>query len=147
MDIKKNSNLQLTKVDEDRKMVFGFFSINKIGEELLEDSQNDLIETEELEKAAYNFVLDARVSGEEHLRKGVGQLVESIVFTYEKQEAIQKTLQDFGIEDAKIDLGVEGWFGGFLITDEEVLQKVAKGEYPMFSVGGKAEERIELEDE
>lgn len=147
MKITKVSDLKVTKVDKDNRMVFGFFSINKVGEDLLEDRQLDLIETEELEKAAYDFVLNARIAGEQHVKKGVGQLVESMMFTYEKQEALVKTLKDFGVENAVMDLGIEGWWGGFKITDESVLEKIDSGEYPMFSVGGRATERVELEED
>lgn len=144
--INKTGELKVTKIDKERRMVFGFFSINKVGEELVEDRQRDLIETVELEKAAYGFVLNARVAGEGHFRKGVGNLVESMMFTYDKQEAILKTLEDMGIKDAQFNLGIEGWWGGFQITDEDVLEKIEKGEYPMFSVGGKCSSRIEMED-
>lgn len=145
MNIQKQNKFQITKVDTENRMVFGFFNVNKIGTELVEDLQQDTIETEELEKAAYDFVLNARIAGESHLRKGVGNLVESMMFTYEKQQAILKTLEQIGIKDAQFNLGIEGWWGGFQITDEEVLAKIDKGEYPMFSVGGKAEQRIEEE--
>lgn len=143
---KEQEQLKVTKVDKENRMVFGFFSINKIGDDLLEDRQSDLIETHELEKAAYDFVLNARIAGEGHIRKGVGNLVESMMFTYEKQEAIKKTLTDLGIEGVQFDLGIEGWWGGFQITDEVVLDKIEKGEYPMFSVGGSAKQRVEVED-
>lgn len=145
MNIQKQNKFQITKVDTENRMVFGFFNVNKIGDELVEDLQQDTIETEELEKAAYDFVLNARIAGESHLRKGVGNLVESMMFTYEKQQAILKTLEQIGIKDAQFNLGIEGWWGGFQITDENVLEKIDKGEYPMFSVGGKAEKRIEEE--
>jgi hypothetical protein len=145
MNIQKQNKFQITKVDTENRMVFGFFNVNKIGDELVEDLQQDTIETEELEKAAYDFVLNARIAGESHLRKGVGNLVESMMFTYEKEQAILKTLEQIGIKDAQFSLGIEGWWGGFQITDEEVLAKIDKGEYPMFSVGGKAEQRIEEE--
>lgn len=146
ININKSNDLRVTKVDKEKRMVFGFFSINKVGEELVEDRQADLIETHELEKAAYDFVLNARIAGEGHFRKGVGNLVESMMFTYDKQEAILKTLTDMGITDATFSLGIEGWWGGFQITDDEVLDKIEKGEYPMFSVGGKAKQRVEMED-
>lgn len=147
IEIKKTSDqFQISKVDKEKRMVFGFFSINKIGEELVEDRQADLIETHELEKAAYDFVLNARIAGEGHFRKGVGNLVESMMLTYEKQEAIVKTLEAMGVEGAQFNLGIEGWWGGFQITDEEVLDKIEKGDYPMFSVGGKAKQRVELEE-
>ena len=60
MNIQKQGKLQITKVDKENRMVFGFFNVCKIGDELVEDLQKDTIETEELEKAAYDFVLNAR---------------------------------------------------------------------------------------
>lgn len=127
--------INIAKVDPKRQMVFGFFSINKVGDELVEDREGDLMETEVLEKAAYDYVLNARVQGEGHLRKGVGRLVESIVLTYEKQSSIEKCLADQGI-DAVFDLGCEGWFGGFKVDDAEVWKAIENGDYPAFSVGG-----------
>jgi hypothetical protein len=140
---KMDQRVRIMKADEDQKLVFGFFSINKVGQELVEDLEGDLIETDTLEKAAYNFVLNARIAGEEHIRKGVGRLVESVFFSYEKQNTIQKCLNDMGI-GAKLDLGCEGWFGGFKVDSEEVWEAIKKGEYPAFSIGGsckKIEER------
>jgi len=129
------SKVTITKVQDDQRLVFGFFNINKIGGELVEDLQGDLMETDTLEKAAYDFVLNARVAGEEHVRKGVGRLVESMMFTYEKQAAILKCLGEQGIS-ARIDLGCEGWFGGFRVDDDDVWDAVKKGDYPAFSIGG-----------
>lgn len=147
MEIRKaNNEIKVVKVDKENRMVFGFFNVNKIGEDLIQDLQNDSIETIELEKAVYDFVLNARVAGEGHIRKGVGNLVESMMFTYEKQEAILKTIETMGVEGANFNLGIEAWWGGFEITDSDVLEKIEKGEYPMFSVGGKATQRVELED-
>ena len=56
--------------------------------------------------------------------KGGAELVESVVFSKALQDALG------------IDLGCEGWFGGFRITDENLLAKIEKGEYSMFSIGG-----------
>lgn len=148
MEIKTLSNeIQITKVDMDKKMIFGFFNVSKIGDDLIVDSQLDSIETVELEKAAYDFVLNARIAGEQHIKKGVGNLVESMMFTYEKQQAILETIKAMGVENPAFDLGVEGWWGGFEITDPDVLTKMNAGEYPMFSVGGAAAKRIETESE
>jgi len=137
--------INIAKADPKRKMVFGFFSVNKVGEALVEDLQGDLIETEELEKAAYDYVLNARVQGEGHTREGVGRLVESVMLTYEKQQAILKCLTEKGV-DAKIDLGCEGWFGGFKVDDDEVWKAIEKGDYPAFSIGGGGK-RIPLEED
>jgi hypothetical protein len=134
-EFNKMNQVKIAKIDEEQQLVFGFFNINKIGDGLVEDLQGDLIETSELEKAAYNFVLDARVAGENHIRKGVGRLVESIVLTYEKQSAIAKCLESQGI-DVAFSLGCEGWFGGFKVDDPDVWQAVKDGDYPAFSIGG-----------
>ena len=142
--LEKSDVVNIVKVDETKQLVFGFFNINKVGDELVFDSQQDAIPTEELEKAAYNYVLDARVQGDRHVRKGVGRLVESIVLTYEKQEAIKKCLEAQGII-AEINLGCEGWFGGFKVDDEDVWQSILKGDYPAFSIGGSGK-RLPVED-
>ena len=55
-------------------------------------------------------------------------MVESVVFTKEKADAL-------GIPP---DILPEGWWIGFRITDDEVWEKVKNGEYPMFSIEGKA---------
>lgn len=129
------SKVSIVKTDPAQKLVFGFFNINKVGENLVDDLQGHQIETAELEKAVYGYVLDARVQGEGHIRKGVGRLVESIMFTYEKQQAIKKCLEAQGIT-AAINLGCEGWFGGFKVDDEAVWTAIEKGDYPAFSIGG-----------
>jgi hypothetical protein len=127
--------VSVVKVDDEQRLVFGFFSINKVGDDLVEDLQGDIMETDTLEKAAYDFVLNARVAGEEHVRKNVGQLVESIMLTYEKQMAISECLKTLGI-DASFNLGCEGWFGGFKVNDDDVWKAVKNGDYPAFSIGG-----------
>ncbi len=116
--------MKIKKINEDERLVFGWFSVVEKEGKLIKDSQGDYIEPEQLEKAVYSYVLDARIAGDSHIRKGVGQLVESIVFTKEKQEALG------------IDVGCVGWWGGFHIDDDEVWNKIKKGEYPMFSIGG-----------
>lgn len=140
----KGQTIKITKVDADKRMVFGFFNVNKIGENLVEDLQGDLIETEVLEKAVYDYVLDARDAGEGHVKTGVGTLIESFMVTKEKTDMIVQTLKSMGIP-AVMDLGIEGWYGGFYISDDDVWDRVKKGDYPMFSIGGSSQ-RILIED-
>jgi hypothetical protein len=45
------------------------------------DSQGDVVEPEELESAAYEYLLGARSVGEMHLVKGIDRPVEAIVLT------------------------------------------------------------------
>ena len=125
---------QIAKVDEDQRLVFGWASAATQGDEAVVDSQRDTIETAELEKAAYDFVLRARIGGDMHERVGVGILVESMVFSKEKQDALG------------IDLGFEAWWVGFYIPDDEIWNLIKQGQRPMFSIGGVAN-REEIADE
>ena len=120
---------KIQKVDADQHLVFGWanISVTANGEEV-EDLQEDVIEPEELERAAYEFVLDSRDGGEMHEQTGVATLVESVMLTPEKQTAM-------GIPPGFVPIG---WWVGFKVTDEDVWQKVKSGEYSMFSIGGTA---------
>jgi len=134
---------QLVKLDDERRHVFGIFSVSKIGDQLVEDGEEDTISPDELENAAYNHVLDARIAGENHVRKGVGDLIESFVFTPDKAEAMTKCLGETGIV-AKFDCDAVFWWGGYFVHDDAVWKAVKDGEYVSFSIGGSAD-RSELE--
>lgn len=90
------------------------------------DWQGDVIAPETLEKAATNFMMDYRGSGVMHEGGEVGTVVESIVFTKEKQAAI-------GIPEGTVP---QGWFITVKIHDDEVFAKVKDGTYKMFSIQG-----------
>ncbi len=128
---------KIMKSDDDKMFAFGWANVSmRINGELIEDWQSDIIEPEELENAAYNYVLFYREGGEMHERGGAAVLIESVVFTEEKMATM-------GIPAGTLPVG---WWIGFKVTDEEVWQKVKDGTYPMFSIEGEAE-RIEVEDE
>jgi hypothetical protein len=118
----------VTKAEEigDQHLVFGFASMAEMDGKLIVDKQDDMIEPEELEKAAYDYVRYCRELGDMHERIGVGTLVESMVFTKQKQDLLG------------IDLGVQGWWVGFRVTDEDVWKKIKAGDLPEFSIGGRA---------
>lgn len=122
----------ITKSDNDKQYVFGWASVAKLADGTeVSDLEGDVITPDEIEKAAYEHVLDFRSTGEKHdpgLR-AKGNLIESCVFTKEKQEAI-------GIPLGKIP---EGWWCGYHITDQEAWAKIKSGEYKMFSVEGSGE--------
>lgn len=93
------------------------------------DWQGDVIDTEVLESAAYNFVLQHGLANQEHeWGTDCGWLVESMMFTKDKMAAL-------GIPEGTIP---EGWFVGFYIPDPVVYQKVKDGDYNMFSIEGRA---------
>lgn len=133
---------QLVKLDDERRHVFGIFSVAKIGADLVVDAEDDSFDPEELEQAAYNHVLDARIAGENHVRKGVGDLIESFVFTPDKGAAMVKCLAETGIV-AKLEVDAVFWWGGYHVHDDAVWKAVKEGEYVSFSIGGSADREIE----
>ena len=74
---------KLIKIDEEERNVFGIFNMSTLKGQLVLDGQDEMIFTEELEKAAYSFVLNSRLAGDRHTRIGVGTLIESFVMTKE----------------------------------------------------------------
>jgi len=124
---KATTRFKIVKSDDEKRQVFGWASVSaRQSGEVIEDWQEDIIEIDELEKAAYAFAKDYATAGEMHERGGVGELIESVVFTKEKAAAI-------GIPDGILP---EGWWLGFQITDDDVWQKIKDGEYSMFSIEG-----------
>lgn len=130
-DSSHETNYTIVKSDDDKRLVFGWASVSiNVDGEQIQDRQEDIIDPEELEAAAYEYVLNFRDTGEEHistLRKK-GKLVESCVFTAEKQKAM-------GIPEGILPIG---WWIGFKIEDDAAWEKVKNGTYKMFSIEGKA---------
>jgi hypothetical protein len=123
--VKVSDDLPVIKNDE-QQIMFGWFSVATKGDADVVDSQQDVIKINTLEKAAYKFVSQSRIGGEMHKTIGVGTVVESMVFTKQKQEALG------------IQLGFEGWWGGIHFPDKAIWKKVKDGTYKAFSIGGAA---------
>lgn len=125
------NNYTIMKTDEDKRLVFGWASVSiTVDGEQLEDHQQDMIDPEDLEDAAYEYVLNFRDTGEEHIptMRMKGKLVESCVFTAEKQKAM-------GIPEGILPIA---WWIGFKIEDDAAWEKVKNGTYRMFSIEGRA---------
>lgn len=123
------ADFQIQKTNTDKRLVFGWanVAIRKDGEQIV-DYQGDMFDPEDLEEAAYDYVLHFRDAGEEHishLRKKA-KLVESVVFTKEKMAAM-------GIPEGIVP---EGWWIGFKVHDDTAWDKIKKGQYRMFSIEG-----------
>lgn len=135
-------DFELSKSDGERGQVFGWASIvEKQDGSLVVDSQGDVITADELEKAAHDFVLNARLGGDMH-KRDVADLIESVVMTPAKKRAM-------GTENAPT-----GWWVGFqlrLDTDDgkEAWEAVKRGERPMMSIAGRCERKqiAEVDDE
>ena len=130
--VKKDADFSLdfdiAKTDDEKQLVFGWLSVaaDKDGNVII-DKEGDIIEEDELENAAYWHVLHAREADQRHDDIVIGKLVESMVFTMEKQEIL-------GIPQGCLPIG---WWAGYRVEDEP-WQKIKDGEYASFSVGGKA---------
>lgn len=129
-----NLNAKITKLDDDARLVFGFASVAEIDGQPVIDSEGDVIDINELEKAAYNFVENSRVGGEMHSELGGATLIESFVITPAKAELLN-------IENPTL-----GWFIGLRVTDDALWQKIKSGTYRAFSIGGRAVRR-NIDDE
>ena len=125
----------IKKADDDRRLAFGWAYISEDAAGIqTEDWSGDQLAPDELESAAYQFVKLFREGGEMHERSGCAVLVESMVFTKEKQAAL-------GIPEGTLPVG---WWIGFKVTDPDVWEKVKNGEYSMFSIEGEAV-RVEVD--
>lgn len=123
------TNFKVKKTAEHQNLVFGWANIakDKDGNNVF-DWQGDICDPDTLEHAAYDFTMNYRATGEEHQGGIKGILIESIMFTKEKMQAL-------GIPEGVLP---EGWWVGFYVPDNEVFQKIVSGEYQMFSIQGQA---------
>lgn len=125
--LKKDADhVRIAKIDDEQRMVWGWASVATEKGMLVQDYQGDFILVEDLQKAAHDFMRNSRRGDKMHVIKNVGTIVESIVFTSDLQKSLG------------IDLGVEGWFIGVKVEDDETWSAVKSGSFQCFSIGGQA---------
>ena len=124
--------VEFSKVDDEKRQVFGWASIVELAGEPVVDRQGDWISPDEIEKAAYAYVEKSRKGGHQHRRDEwdepfhASDMIESIVFTDEK-------VAKMGLPD---DFP-RGWWVGYQVRDEDTWAKVKKGEVTGFSIHGR----------
>jgi len=126
---------EISKVNEDKRLVFGWCSLSEIDGEPVVDLQNDWAPIDEIEKSAYAYVMGSRIGGDMHQRDGdapkhTSDLVESFIATPDK-------LQQMGLSEEAAKSIPTGWWCGFKIKDDDVWAKVKSGERLAFSIHGK----------
>lgn len=118
-----------TKLDEDRRLAFGWAYVMEVDGKLSVDHSGDFVDKAAelaLEDAAYDFVKAGRGADEMHVvLEDIAKLVESLFLTKEKALAMGIT----GVTKF-------GWWVGFKVVDDEVWAKVKDGTYPGFSIRG-----------
>lgn len=123
-------SVEISKLDEDKRQVFGWASVVEKNGQPVVDLQGDFIPVEEMERAGYDYVRKSRKAGDMHARDGmgprvVGEMIESFVVTPEKKQAL-------GLSD---DIPT-GWWVGFQIEDDQVWADIKSGKRTGFSVHG-----------
>lgn len=124
-------SIKIAKTYEPKGLVYGFANIvqNADGSPVV-DLDNHIIEPDELENAAVDFMLNHRASGEMHEGGANGVIVESLVASPAKYEAM-----GFPAEVAK-SMPTGLWIG--VKVSPSVFAKVKNGTYRAFSIHGEA---------
>lgn len=127
-----------TKVDDDRRLAFGWAYVTEDDGQVAVDHSGDFIDKAALpalEDAAYEYVLNSREADEMHVKlTEVAQLVESVMLTPDKAAAMGITTKRYG------------YWVGFKVQDDVVWGKIKDGTYGGFSIRGTGErEAAEVE--
>lgn len=117
----------ISKMDEERHHIFGWAYVthDKDGNVVVDKSGEFVDDYEEIEKAAYHFVVNSRAGDMDHTNLKSAEMIESMVFTPEK------------IEKMNLPAGSvpTGWWVGFHIPDDDDWEEAKKRK--AFSVHGK----------
>ena len=133
--VKKSDDItwtgEISKRDDEKRQVFGWCSVTEINGQPVVDLQNDYWPLEDIENAAYTYVIKSRKGGDMHKRDGdnplhTADLVESFVVTPEK-------LEKMGLDPNALP---HGWWVGFKVNDDAQWEMVKKNERTGFSVHG-----------
>jgi hypothetical protein len=120
---------EVTKMDDDKRIVYGYASvISKNGEPIV-DRQGDIITADELEKAASEFMLNSRIGKTMHF----GEPTTTIIHSFPMTDEIKKAYQ--------IESPYEAWLIAVKVHDDATWDMVKKGELKDFSIGGVATRR------
>jgi hypothetical protein len=122
---------EISKMDTDKRQVFGFALVTHVDGEPVIDRQGDYTPLEEIEKSAYTYVIESRKGGDMHRRDGenplhTSDLIESFVITPEK-------LSKMGLAE---DALPHGWWVGFKVNDDQQWDDVKTGKRTSFSIHG-----------
>lgn len=125
---------EVTKVDAELGLVFGFAIVCKQDGEEYFDTQGDHIPEDAMLAAAADFMENSRVAKDMH----AGDQIGGVTFAFPLTEDIAKAM---GLgEVAKTGLMI-----AMKPDDEEVLNKFRLGEYTGFSIGGRRVEDEEVD--
>jgi hypothetical protein len=122
-----------SKANSAGSYVRGWASVVSQDGKPIEDWQGDVIDIDDLRRAAHDFISDVRVGKAMHGGSQIGEVVESLII----DDDIAKAL---GMADSR-----RGWFVGMRVNDETVQKRIRDGELKQFSIGGVGR-RVEIEN-
>lgn len=135
------------KASDEQQILFGWANIAVTAKgATVVDADNEWITADDLESAAYKFVLKARASGEDHNGQPAdATLVESIMFTDDKLAAL--AIDPFtGERNETLAKALDenmhrGWWVGFHVPDADAWERAKNGrsEFSIEGVGRYAE--------
>lgn len=129
LHVVKMSVAPVTKSTEELRIAYGWASVAEIDGRPVVDSDNEIVTEEDLDAYARKFVLGRHGGKIMHSGDQQADLVESMMFTKEKQAILG------------IDLGRSGWWVGLQYHRPETWDRIKSGELPMFSLMGYAKMR------
>lgn len=131
-DVKKSE--PIFKVDSDKGLVYGVVLAPD-----LEDAQGDIVDAEEIEKAAHLFM--------ESYRKQLSDMGDMHKKTTQDVIVVENYLApvDFEINGGTVTKG--SWVMVSKIKDAKMKEKVKKGEYTGYSIGGRGKRTPIVEEE
>ena len=121
--------VEILKMDEEQRIVWGWAYVSTIDGELQVDSHSDSIETVEMVKMANEYMKGVRAVKVMHEGENRGGIVHSLPLTAELAKFL-------GIETNK-----EGWIVGMYVSDDEAWEATKSSSFTGFSIGGRAKAR------
>ena len=116
--------VRLLKAEEPRVVYGVVYSPCDKGQTCQTDTQNDFVRSDELRKAAWDFMANSRTIGDQHRGPAKAEVVESFVAP-----------MDMAVDGEKITKG--SWVLAVRVKDDAIWKKVLDGELSAFSIGGK----------
>ena len=122
---------EISKLNVDKQQCFGWCSVVKVDGKDVIDKQNDMIDIDDIEEAAYDYMLTSRKGGDMHRRTEDGgphhaaDCIESFVLTPEK-------IEKMGLPEST----PQGWWIGMQVHDDDLWDDVKSGRKTKFSIHG-----------
>ena len=117
----------IVKVDEERRVVLGVVLKASTAENIRQDSQQDVISLDEVEAAAYGFMLKSRTMDYHH-KHAISQNKVAVVESY-------LAPVDFELNGTQVQKG--DWVAGVKFFDDALWGEVKAGEIAAFSIKGR----------